>query len=47
MGRMSYEEFRRCVNDKSTGAVRAPTGLASSFADVFAFYAFARELLEA
>ncbi|MFP3940115.1 MAG: aminotransferase class V-fold PLP-dependent enzyme [Thermoanaerobaculia bacterium] len=46
-GRMSYEEFRRCVNDKSTGAVRVSTGLASSFADVFAFYDFARELLDA
>jgi molybdenum cofactor sulfurtransferase len=43
--RMSYDDFRRCVNDKSTGAVRVSLGLASSFADAFAFVEFARELL--
>jgi selenocysteine lyase/cysteine desulfurase len=44
--RMTYDDFRRCVNDKSTGAVRVSLGLASSFADVFAFVDFARELVE-
>ncbi|HUF77769.1 MAG TPA: hypothetical protein VMR44_02505, partial [Thermoanaerobaculia bacterium] len=42
---MSYDDFRRCVNDKSTGAVRVSFGLASSFDDAFAFVEFARELL--
>lgn len=45
--RMTYDDFRRCVNDKSTGAVRVSLGLASSFADAFAFVEFARELLDA
>jgi selenocysteine lyase/cysteine desulfurase len=44
--RMSYDDFRRCVNDKSTGAVRVSLGLASTFADAFAFVEFARELLD-
>lgn len=39
---MTYEEFRRCIDDKSTGAVRVSLGLASTFADVEAFLAFAR-----
>lgn len=44
--RMSYDDFRRCVNDKSTGAVRVSVGLVSNFADVFAFVEFARGLLD-
>jgi selenocysteine lyase/cysteine desulfurase len=43
--RMSYDDFRRCVNDKSTGAVRVSLGLASNFDDAYAFVEFARELL--
>ena len=39
---MTYEEFRRCIDDKSTGAVRVSLGLASTFADVEAFLDFAR-----
>jgi selenocysteine lyase/cysteine desulfurase len=45
-GRMSYDDFRRCVNDKSTGAVRVSLGMASTFADVWAFVEFARALVE-
>ncbi|HSM49935.1 MAG TPA: aminotransferase class V-fold PLP-dependent enzyme, partial [Thermoanaerobaculia bacterium] len=39
---MTYEEFRRCIDGKSTGAVRVSFGLASSFADAEAFLEFAR-----
>jgi molybdenum cofactor sulfurtransferase len=44
--RMSYEEFRRCIDDKSSGAVRVSLGLASNFADVEAFVSYARTFLE-
>lgn len=43
--RMSYDDFRRCVDGKSSGAVRVSLGLASNFADVQAFLDFARGLL--
>jgi selenocysteine lyase/cysteine desulfurase len=39
---VTYDEFRRCIDDKSTGAVRVSLGWASTFADVEAFLAFAR-----
>jgi selenocysteine lyase/cysteine desulfurase len=44
--RMTYEEFKRCVDDKSSGAVRVSLGIASNFADVYAFVRFAEEFLE-
>jgi len=44
--RMTYDEFRRCIDDKSSGAVRVSLGLVSNFADVHAFVAFARQFLE-
>jgi selenocysteine lyase/cysteine desulfurase len=44
--RMSYEEFRHCVDPKTAGAVRVSLGLASSFDDAFAFVSFAREFLD-
>ena len=44
--RMEYNEFRRCVDGKSSGAVRVSVGLASNFADAHAFLDFTRELLE-
>lgn len=44
--RMTYEDFRRCVDDKETGAVRVSLGLASTFDDAFAFVEFARSLLD-
>ncbi len=43
---LTYDEFRRCVNSESTGAVRVSLGLASNFADVYAFATFAAEFLE-
>ena len=43
---MEYEDFRRCIDDKSTGAVRVSVGIATNFADVHAFLEFAREFQE-
>jgi len=43
--RMTYNEFRRCIDNKSSGAVRVSLGLASNFADVRAFVDFARTFL--
>lgn len=43
--RMSYEEFRHCVDAESTGAVRVSFGLASDFADAAAFLDFAHGFL--
>jgi molybdenum cofactor sulfurtransferase len=44
--RMEYQDFRRCIDDKSTGAVRVSVGLVSTFEDVAAFYGFAREFID-
>ena len=44
--RMTYDEFRRCIDDKSTGAVRISLGLASNFADAASFLDFAESLLQ-
>ncbi len=45
LDRMTYNEFRRCIDDKSSGAVRVSLGLASNYADVAAFLDFARTFL--
>jgi selenocysteine lyase/cysteine desulfurase len=45
-GHLTYDDFRRCIDGKSTGAVRVSFGWASSFADAEAFLAFAREMLD-
>jgi molybdenum cofactor sulfurtransferase len=44
--RLTLDEFRRCIDAKSTGAVRVSLGLASTFADVYRFVAFARTFLD-
>ncbi len=44
--RMTYDAFRRCIDGKSTGAVRVSVGMVSNFADVHAFVHFARGFLE-
>jgi len=44
--RMEYEDFRRCIDDKSTGAVRVSVGLVSSFEDIASFYDFACEFMD-
>jgi selenocysteine lyase/cysteine desulfurase len=43
---MTREEFRLCVDGKSSGAVRVSLGLASNFADVHAFARFAEKFVE-
>jgi len=45
-GRMEYEDLRRCIDGKSSGAVRVSFGLVSNFDDANAMVEFARELLE-
>ena len=44
--RMTYDAFRRCIDGKSTGAVRVSVGMVSNFADVHTFVQFARRFLE-
>ena len=41
---MTYEDFRRCIDGKESGAVRISFGLASNLADAAAFVAFAESL---
>jgi molybdenum cofactor sulfurtransferase len=43
--RLTLDEFRRCIDAKSTGAVRVSVGLASTFADVYTCLAFARTFI--
>ncbi len=44
--RLSYDEFRLCIDGKASGAVRISTGLVSNFADVEAFIHFAQNLVK-
>lgn len=44
--RMEYSDFRRCIDDKSTGAVRVSYGLASNFKDAWSLVQFAREFID-
>ena len=44
--RMTLDEFALVLNGKSAGAVRVSLGLATNFADVFQFVAFARSFLD-
>ncbi len=43
--RLSYDEFRSCIDGKASGAVRVSLGLVSNFEDVEAFLAFAKSLV--
>jgi selenocysteine lyase/cysteine desulfurase len=43
--RFTVDDFRLCVDGKSTGAVRVSFGIASNFADACRFVEFAREFL--
>ena len=43
--RLSYDEFRLCIDNKASGAVRISVGLVSNFADVETFIQFARSLV--
>ena len=42
---MTYDDFRLCIDGKSTGAVRISVGIVSNFADAHAFVEFARQFL--
>jgi selenocysteine lyase/cysteine desulfurase len=44
--RLTIDEFRRCIDDKSTGAVRVSVGLVTTFQDVYRFIEFARGFLD-
>ena len=44
--RLTIDDFRDCIDGKSTGAVRVSLGIASDFKDVQAFLAFARGFLD-
>lgn len=44
--RMTVDDFRRCIDDKSTGAVRVSVGLATTFADVYHFIQFAKSFVD-
>jgi hypothetical protein len=44
---MTYEDLRRCVDPHEAGAVRVSLGLASNFADAWAFRELCRSLLDA
>jgi molybdenum cofactor sulfurtransferase len=44
--RMRFEDFRRCIDGKSSGAVRVSLGLVSNFADAFELIEFAKHFLE-
>jgi molybdenum cofactor sulfurtransferase len=39
--RMEFQDFRRCIDDKSTGAVRVSVGLVTTFEDVYRLVEFA------
>lgn len=44
--RMEYQDFRRCIDDKSTGAVRVSLGLVSTFEDVYRLLNFANTFVD-
>lgn len=44
--RMTFDEFRVCIDGKSSGAVRISVGLASNFADIYRFIEFAKGLMQ-
>ena len=43
---MTYDDFRLCIDGKSTGAVRVSVGLVSNFDDAFTFVEFAKKFLD-
>ncbi|HOC18798.1 MAG TPA: aminotransferase class V-fold PLP-dependent enzyme [Vicinamibacterales bacterium] len=44
--RMTFDQFRSCIDGRSSGAVRVSLGLASNFDDVLAMRNFARQFLD-
>jgi selenocysteine lyase/cysteine desulfurase len=44
--RLTLDDFRLCIDGKSSGAVRVSLGLASNFADAYRFVQFARRFVD-
>lgn len=44
-GRMTYDDFRHCIDPKAAGAVRVSLGLASNFHDAWRFVRFLRTFI--
>jgi hypothetical protein len=44
--RLTFEQFLHVIDGKTTGALRASIGLASNFADVYAYAQFARTFID-
>jgi selenocysteine lyase/cysteine desulfurase len=45
-GRLSFEEFLRVIDGKTTGALRASIGLVTTFADVYKYLQFAATFVD-
>jgi molybdenum cofactor sulfurtransferase len=43
---MSFEQFLQVIDGKTTGALRASIGLASTFTDVYAYVQFAETFVD-
>ena len=43
---LTYDEFRLCIDNKASGAVRISVGMVSNFMDVFKFIEFAQSLIQ-
>ena len=43
---MSFDDFRLCIDGKSSGAVRVSLGIASNFEDVYRFIRFAERFVD-
>jgi hypothetical protein len=44
--RLTYDDFRTCIDDKASGAVRISVGMVSNFEDVQAVLKFSEGLME-
>jgi molybdenum cofactor sulfurtransferase len=44
--RLTFDDFRICIDSKQAGAVRVSVGLVSNFADVYRFVQFAQEFVD-
>jgi molybdenum cofactor sulfurtransferase len=44
--RVTFDDFRLCMDGKSSGAVRISLGLASNFTDAYRFICFAKQFLD-
>jgi selenocysteine lyase/cysteine desulfurase len=44
--RLTVDDFRLCIDGKSSGAVRISVGLVTNFADVYRFIQFAKSFID-